>query len=112
MAKGKWTNRAPGRTSGRKLQAQRRRLFERNPLCAACERKGLVEAATIRDHIVPLQEGGSDDDENIQGLCERCHDAKTKAEAKRGQGTKLIERHGCTLSGMPVDPHHPWNATS
>jgi 5-methylcytosine-specific restriction endonuclease McrA len=34
------------------------------------------------DHIVPLIDGGSHDDENLQTLCTPCHTRKTAAEAR------------------------------
>ena len=34
------------------------------------------------DHIVPLIDGGSHDDENLQTLCIPCHTAKTAEEAR------------------------------
>jgi 5-methylcytosine-specific restriction protein A len=43
-----------------------------------------VQVATIRDHIVPLAEGGLDAESNIQALCQACSDAKTETEARRG----------------------------
>jgi hypothetical protein len=59
-----------------------------NPLCAGpdseCQREGRVTPATIRDHRVPLAEGGLDNEENSQALCEDCHDAKSEREVKRG----------------------------
>jgi 5-methylcytosine-specific restriction protein A len=42
-----------------------------------------VEVATVRDHIVPLWEGGPDCVENTQALCVECHNAKTADEARR-----------------------------
>lgn len=68
------------RRSGRWLQARRQTLT----LCATCLQAGRVEAATIRDHIIPLAEGGLDVDENTQGLCDACHARKTATEAQRG----------------------------
>lgn len=47
---------------------------------------GRVTLATQRDHIKPLAEGGADDGDNEQGLCEPCHEAKSKAESMRGRG--------------------------
>ena len=44
-----------------------------------------MTVATIRDHVVPLAEGGEDDEENVQPLCQDCSDAKTREESKRGQ---------------------------
>ena len=34
------------------------------------------------DHIIPLVDGGSHDDENLQTLCTPCHTAKTAGEAR------------------------------
>ena len=42
------------------------------------------------DHIVPLANGGTNDDENLQVLCEPCHFEKTKQEAEEGY-VKLSE---------------------
>ncbi len=33
--------------------------------------------ATVADHIVPLSQGGTNDWDNLQPLCKRCHDRKT-----------------------------------
>lgn len=62
----------------------RAELFAREPLCRLCFRRGDVVVATERDHIVPLEEGGKDEDANVQPLCADCHDAKSKAERARG----------------------------
>lgn len=80
----------PGRTptkrvAGRKLQAMRADLFRRKPLCERCEAKGIVTRATIRDHRIPLAEGGADDTTNEQAICEPCHTEKSLAEALRGR---------------------------
>jgi len=83
-----WVNPASQvkRTTGRKLQAQRAALFLREPLCRVCAVAGRHTLATIRDHIVPLAEGGTDDDDNVQPICKPCHDGKTLAESLRGRG--------------------------
>ena len=64
----------------RKLQRERERLFRRQPLCVKCETKGLIRAATQRDHIVPLFKGGLDIPSNTQALCDDCHAAKTRID--------------------------------
>lgn len=69
---------------GRALQTARARLFNEHPLCVECERQGRVSAAEYRDHVVPLAEGGTDTEENTQGLCKACHEAKSEAERRRG----------------------------
>jgi 5-methylcytosine-specific restriction protein A len=76
---------ATKRMTGRRLQKARAELFAKCPLCARCKALGLVTLATQRDHIIPLEEGGRDDDSNVQGLCHDCHDVKSKAERVRGQ---------------------------
>ncbi|WP_082552255.1 HNH endonuclease [Massilia sp. Root351] len=76
---------ATPRITGRRLQAMRASLFQRYPLCAECERQGRVTAATQRDHVVPLAEGGADDHTNEQGLCDPCHEAKSLTESARGR---------------------------
>lgn len=76
---------ATKRVTGRKLQTMRAKLFTSNPLCVECERQGRVTLATQRDHIKPLAEGGQDVDDNVQGLCAACHDAKSKEESNRGR---------------------------
>lgn len=73
------------RITGRRLQAMRAKLFSSAPLCAECERQGRVTAATQRDHVIPLFEGGLDDESNEQGLCNDCHDVKSQAEAQRAR---------------------------
>ncbi len=76
---------APKRVTGRKLQRLRDELFSRNPLCVECERQGRVTLATQRDHIKPLGEGGEDTEDNTQGLCKPCHEAKSLQEAIRAR---------------------------
>lgn len=76
------------RTTGRKLQAQRAALFAANPWCAICLPKGMRVLAQIRDHKVPLAEGGSDEDSNIQGICKPCDKVKSAAETARGRGVQ------------------------
>jgi 5-methylcytosine-specific restriction protein A len=60
-------------------------LFRRNPLCVECQRAGRVRLATQRDHIQSLGEEGTDTEDNVQGLCDDCHEAKSLAEALRAR---------------------------
>lgn len=73
------------RITGRRLQAMRKALFQRNPLCVMCQELGIVKVATQRDHRIPLAEGGPDDETNEQGLCDECHEGKSLAEALRAR---------------------------
>ena len=81
-----WVKTTPTkRITGRRLQKMRAALFARQPLCVICLVNDRVSVATQRDHIVPLEEGGKDDETNEQALCEPCHEAKSKGEATRGR---------------------------
>ena len=80
-----WNQPEAPRVRGRELQRRRTRLFQRSPLCVLCLAKGITRAATIRDHVVPLAEGGSDDETNEQAICLECHAFKTQQESQRGR---------------------------
>ena len=58
------------------------------PLCRLCAAQGRVTAADLVDHILPIADGGAVlDEDNLQSLCRRCHDAKTAEDlAKRRKG--------------------------
>ncbi|MEI5998246.1 HNH endonuclease [Paraburkholderia bengalensis] len=48
--------------------------------CAGCGRVWVANRDQI-DHVVSLEQGGGNDDANLQPLCDDCHKAKTAAEA-------------------------------
>ncbi|WP_428992542.1 HNH endonuclease [Lysobacter antibioticus] len=54
-------------------------------LCQKCKADGRLTLGTQVDHRVPKAEGGTDDLGNLQLMCSRCHDEKSKAEASRGR---------------------------
>ena len=59
--------------------------LSRHPLCASCEKDGLIEPATVVDHVKP-HKGDVRlfwDVDNWQPLCKRCHDRKTATEDGR-----------------------------
>ena len=60
----------------------RGRILRREPRCAICLQAGRLTAATEVDHVVPLELNGTDDDDNLQGLCHDCHAEKTAAEQR------------------------------
>src|SRR5678815_1721147 len=78
----------PPRMRGRKLQAARLALWDKEPHCRGCGRL-LLPSQMIRDHIIPLAEGGQDIETNTQPLCSDCNETKTQAESARG-----VRRHG------------------
>ncbi|WP_430229892.1 HNH endonuclease [Nitrosomonas communis] len=85
------------RLSGRKRQEARARIFRVNPLCVECWKAGRVKQAEELDHIVPLHKGGTNDDENLQGLCQKCHSEKSAME--RGFSPK----REIGVDGFPVE---------
>lgn len=62
-------------TPWRRLRAVK---LEQQPMCEECERNGVITPAQIVDHIVPINRGGASlDIENLQSLCNACHNRKS-----------------------------------
>lgn len=58
-------------------------FLARHPLCEMCLKAGYVEPARIVDHIVEIKDGGDQlDPDNLQALCQICHNKKTAAERR------------------------------
>ena len=51
-------------------------ILSRDPWCKLCD----IAPSNEMDHIVPLSRGGTNDDDNLQGVCKRCHSKKTMKE--------------------------------
>ncbi len=65
-------------------EKERTKFLDENPLCADHRKRGLIEAATVVDHIRP-HKGDKVlfwDKNNWQPLCKSCHDRKTATEDK------------------------------
>jgi hypothetical protein len=61
------------------------------PLCRLCLSAGRTVPATVVDHIKPLQDGGTHQQDNLQPLCKRCHDAiKTPADVRARERAKSV----------------------
>lgn len=66
---------------GSKWRARRRRIFIRDRfLCQRCFRKNIITPVELHgpkhgvcDHIVPIKAGGSDDEKNLETLCQKCN---------------------------------------
>ncbi|WP_312517297.1 HNH endonuclease signature motif containing protein [Massilia sp.] len=48
-----------------------------------CLREGRTTVGYPVDHIIALADGGTDDDDNKETLCQPCHDAKSAREARQ-----------------------------
>lgn len=53
-------------------------------LCQPHLREGLIHIGHECDHVVPLSQGGSDTDTNLEWVCRDYHSAKTAREARGG----------------------------
>lgn len=53
-----------------------------SPLCANCHANHRIEPAKVVDHIVRVRDGGEFwDIDNLQTLCQRCHNSKSGRES-------------------------------
>ncbi len=63
-------------------RARRTRILLRDAMrCHECRRAVSGREAHV-DHLIPLEDGGTDDDANLGTMCERCHGRKTNAEQR------------------------------
>lgn len=90
---------------GHRWRRMRTVFLQANPLCAYCERKGLVTASSVVDHVVPHRFDPDLfwDESNWQALCKPCHDT-VKAAEEAGRMVK-----GVDSDGVPIDASHHWN---
>lgn len=58
---------------GRSWRKVRRRYVKRHPLCEICLAIGKITPVEEVHHIVPISQGGTNDEENLQSLCQSCH---------------------------------------
>ena len=62
----------------------RQQFIRHNPLCLHCFNRGIYTPAYMVDHIVEIEDGGEIwDIDNLQSLCNPCHNTKTGTETKR-----------------------------
>lgn len=58
-----------------------------------CKRSYCGATAVEVDHILPLWAGGSNANDNLEGLCADCHKQKTVAETKaRAKAKRIVAR--------------------
>ena len=68
----------------------RARILKRDGyLCQTCLANGRPTKAEQVDHIKAKAKGGTDDDDNLQAICQDCHQAKTQEEAAQTKGHTL-----------------------
>lgn len=71
---------------GRAWMDKRRRVAAAHQYqCTTCHRAWESHRDQI-DHVIPREQGGSNDESNLQPLCNECHKAKTDQETKARAG--------------------------
>ena len=71
----------------RQWRTVRAAYLREHPLCGACGAKGLLVAARVVDHVLPIKDGGARfDTANLQSLCVPCHNSKTARESAARSG--------------------------
>ena len=95
---------ATRRTRGSAWMATRDRILARDcGLCQVCLHFDRVTLARDVDHIVELADGGTDDDDNLQGICGTCHPIKSaEAERARRAGLPLLSRAAVLVVLLPA----------
>lgn len=76
------------RKTGRRGVEDRERIKRRDKgVCQQCLNEGKFIPGKEVDHIVSLENGGEDSDENKWLLCTKCHKAKSASERRvKGRG--------------------------
>lgn len=99
-------------------QARRQRVLRRDNYLCQLRYEACVQLASHVDHVVPLAEGGADDDRNCAAACSVCHAKKSSMEAHKARGHQVTEpKQAATQSDPPmrvdpmqVDPEMPSHA--
>jgi 5-methylcytosine-specific restriction enzyme A len=80
----------------------RRHQLLSHPMCKFCLEWGIVELATVVDHVVPHRgDVNASWCGELQSLCKPCHDRTKRMIELRGYRTDI------GLDGYPLDPNHP-----
>lgn len=87
---------------GRPWRRLRAYILERDcHLCQPCLRRKALTAANAVDHIRARANGGTDDPDNLEAICDTCHGHKTRND-------QIGKSPGCDAEGWPLDPQHHW----
>ena len=104
-------SRAPSRADlhmykGRAWESIRAGQLSAFPLCAGCQSRGLVRAASVVDHVIPWRAIGPQAFRvnRFQSLCPECHSVKTALEA-RGVCRQFGVRDWTTADWPRFDAH-------
>ena len=65
------------------LAAHPHGYVHKHPLCEMCLKQGRYVAVEEDHYIIPLAEGGSNDESNLMSLCRSCHEKIHKERGDR-----------------------------
>ena len=82
---------SPGKRYGRAWKRIRDRYVHKHPLCEQCLKEGRYVAVEEVHHIVPLADGGSNDESNLMSLCRSCHEKIHRERGDREGGQNLYD---------------------
>ncbi|RPJ52677.1 MAG: HNH endonuclease [Acidobacteria bacterium] len=60
---------------------RRRQVLHEEPWCRLCLAAGRRTPSVHVDHIKPKSDGGTDDRDNLRGLCPSCHNRRTAIDS-------------------------------
>ena len=77
---------------GYRWQKIRARFLSAHPLCAECQREGRMSVAAEVHHIIPLSNGGTHAESNLEGLCRSHHSSLHLRERSRKRNVHTPKR--------------------
>lgn len=102
-------NVSTGRMQGRGWAAIRARILKRDSgLCQDREWGCEVHAVEVH-HIVPIELGGTNEDDNLVSLCAPCHQRRTNEQRQDRQARRNMEKREARRRNHPgrKDRHEP-----
>ena len=64
-----------------KWRSIRKRYIATHPLCEKCKEDNRLTPASEVHHIIPLSQGGTNEEDNLMSLCKSCHSKITAKES-------------------------------
>ena len=78
--------------NSKRWRSLRNYFIQMHPLCIQCKREGIINAASVVDHVKPITMGGSPVDvKNLQSLCEYHHNQKSGREGAEYRNSLKIK---------------------
>lgn len=86
-----WTKRGARKGKKRLPESQRQRILARYPECWLKIPGRCTGKSTQVDHVIDAEDGGSDEDHNLRGACQPCHEYKSAVNSQRRSVAKQTE---------------------